>query len=274
MEYGECRTKHPSAGWHWRPKRRQWKCGFAYTARDQSNGIEISDPIPNSAVNIRTILFDLDDTLNERRASWSKFVEVLRQEYPLPRVSAADDSILETVLAADRGGYRPKEDLFLDLCQRLPWNHAPTPGEIEALWRQRFPTCMVPRDSTHALLADFRSAGLRLGIVTNGRTDMQSQKIHHLELDDLVDAVIISESVGVKKPHPKIFQEAVRALSGTSESTLFVGDHPELDVIGPANVGMQTAWLKLGRDWPAEFKQPDYRLDGLNDLRKILRLNR
>ena len=84
--------------------------------------------------------------------------------------------------------------------------------------------------------------------------------------------MIVSESVGVKKPHPQIFEAALHALSGTSESTLFVGDSPELDIVGPAKLRMQTAWLTLGRDWPAEFNGPDYRLDSLQELRQVLRL--
>ncbi|HEX5242803.1 MAG TPA: HAD family hydrolase [Tepidisphaeraceae bacterium] len=218
---------------------------------------------------ITAILFDLDDTLNDRRASWAGFVEVLRREFQ-HRIAPFDKSdILKIISTADRGGYRPKAELFTDLCEQLPWIHALTPRELEDFWRQSFPRCMVAREGARSILAALKSARFRLGIVTNGRTDMQMRKIHHMGLHDLVEVVIVSESVGVKKPQPEIFLQAVRALSSSSENTLFVGDNPELDIVGPAQVGMQTAWITLGRGWPAEYNEPNYRLSSLFDLRHI-----
>jgi len=222
--------------------------------------------------NIRTILFDLDDTLNERRASWAAFVEVLRQEYRTHIAPCSNESMLEVILAADRGGYRPKKDLFADLSEQLPWIHAAAPSELEGFWRLTFPACMVAREGAKSVLADLRSAGYRVGIVSNGRTDMQMRKVQHLGLHDLAEVVIVSESVGFKKPQPQIYLEALSALSGSRQTTLFVGDNPELDIIGPANLGMQTAWLTLGRIWPAQYGAPDYRLSSLLDLRRILRM--
>lgn len=226
----------------------------------------------NAARNINSILFDLDDTLNDRHASWAGFVEVLGQEFQNRIAPFEHRSVLEIILTADRGGYRPKAELFSDLCRQLPWTHAPTPEGLEEFWWQRFAQCAVAREGAKPILAALKSAGFRLGIVTNGRTDMQMRKVHHLGLHDLVQVVIVSESVGVKKPHPDIFLEAARSLSTSSENALFVGDSPELDVAGPAQVAMQTAWLTLGRDWPAELAEPDYRLSSLFDLRHILGL--
>jgi putative hydrolase of the HAD superfamily len=227
-------------------------------------------PVPSRP--IHTVLFDLDDTLLDRNASWTSFVPILHQQYK-NRISNWDHAVaLQTILTADRGGYRPKHELFTELSQQLPWLPAPTSNELESFWRQTFPACGIERKGAKSLLTDIRAAGLRLGIVTNGHTQMQSQKVNHLGLSSLAGNVIISESAGVKKPHPKIFLDAIQSLSCQCETVLFVGDNPQLDVLGPAAVGMQTAWLTLGREWPSEYPPPDHQISSLDDLRPILRL--
>ena len=55
-----------------------------------------------------------------------------------------------------------------------------------------------------AILELLRGWGFKLGIVTNGSEKGQSAKIDVLGLRGLVDAVVISEIVGVKKPDPLI----------------------------------------------------------------------
>jgi putative hydrolase of the HAD superfamily len=216
------------------------------------------------------VLFDLDDTLNDRSASWGRFVRDLFNEYA-GRIKTDDvDSALRIILKADGGGYRPKEEFFGELCECLPWIDCPSKQELEVLWRERFAACMVERDGTKALLREIRSTGLRVGIVTNGHTQMQSAKVAKLGLETLVDAVIISESVKVKKPHPEIYQEALRRIACAGDRVLFVGDNPLLDVVGPANLGMSTAWLKLGRDWPRDLAAPNYTIGSLSQLRPVL----
>ncbi|MEM3011015.1 MAG: HAD-IA family hydrolase, partial [Candidatus Bathyarchaeia archaeon] len=53
----------------------------------------------------------------------------------------------------------------------------------------------------------------------------------------------ISAEVGWRKPHPKIFQEALRRLGAKAEETVFVGDNPIDDVQGAKNVGMKAIFI-------------------------------
>jgi putative hydrolase of the HAD superfamily len=229
--------------------------------------------VTNSSRPFAGVLFDLDDTLNDRTASWNAFVHVLFYEYE-GRIKTGDTgTVHQTILKADRGGYRPKDEFFGELCERLPWIDSPSAKELEDFWRERFAACMVERDGTRTLLREMRLAGYHLGIVTNGHTQMQNAKVEKLGLRPLVDAVVVSESVGVKKPHPQIFQEALRSVSCESDSVLFVGDNPLLDVVGPANLGMCTAWLKLDREWPEDLVAPNYTILSLNELRPVLGLS-
>jgi putative hydrolase of the HAD superfamily len=218
------------------------------------------------------VLFDLDDTLNDRSASWRVFVHVLLYRYQ-DRLNGPDAAEMHRlILAADRNGYRPKDEFFGELCEQMPWIDGTSPVELEAFWREHFAACMVERAEARSLLGDMRSAGLRIAIVTNGQTQMQLAKVKSLGLQPLVDAVVISEAVGAKKPHPHIFHEALRRISCASERVLFVGDNPALDVVGAASLGMRTAWLMPGREWPADLVAANYSLLSLSELRPILGL--
>ena len=65
-----------------------------------------------------------------------------------------------------------------------------------------------------------------MGVVTNGSLQAQSEKIGILQLADMIDALVISETVGYKKPDPRIFIAALAELGLKNSETMFVGDHP------------------------------------------------
>ncbi len=168
--------------------------------------------------------------------------------------------------SADAGGYRAKGELFGDLARQIPWLNPRTPEQVESLWRERFPGCIAIRDGAHEVLTLLRRSGLRLGIVTNGRQDMQSAKIDAMGLGPAVDCAVISGAVGVKKPDPRIYKLALESLGVAASETLFVGDHFQLDVDAPRSLGMKTAWLRLGRGWRDDSPPPDYSINALSDL--------
>ena len=53
----------------------------------------------------------------------------------------------------------------------------------------------------------------------------------------------------------------------TAEQTLHVGDHPEYDVHGARQAGLQTAWVNRGAEaWPADFERPDIEVSHVGEL--------
>jgi len=51
---------------------------------------------------------------------------------------------------------------------------------------------------------------------------------------------------------------------------LFVGDHPENDILGAARAGLSTAWLSQGQTWPSSEGEPDFMLENLSNVLGIL----
>ena len=67
---------------------------------------------------------------------------------------------------------------------------------------------MTLDSATAQALQNARESGWRIGIVTNGTAAQQTLKIHTVGLEPFVDAVIISEAEGVKKPDTELFEIA------------------------------------------------------------------
>ncbi len=83
-----------------------------------------------------------------------------------------------------------------------------------------------------------REAGVKTCILTNGNVRVQNAKIDALGIRGLLDTIVISEDVGLRKPDPAIFALTLTELGVDAPSTLFVGDNPEVDVVGAANAGL------------------------------------
>jgi putative hydrolase of the HAD superfamily len=129
---------------------------------------------------------------------------------------------------------------------------------------------MKLEDDAVTLLAELRERGVPVGIVTNGSV-AQWDKLHHMRLHDVTDCIVVSADHGADKPEPSIFLAAAQRLGVSPESILFVGDHVENDVLGAQAVGMHAAWIRRGREWPADVHgQPDFVIDRLSELSAVI----
>jgi putative hydrolase of the HAD superfamily len=75
------------------------------------------------------------------------------------------------------------------------------------------------------------------------------QKLAAMGLANYFDAVTFSSEVGVRKPHPEIYADALKKLGADPARTLFVGDRVLEDVQGPKALGMRAV---LTREWRQE----------------------
>ena len=114
-------------------------------------------------------------------------------------------------------------------------------------------------------------ARVPLAIVSNADPDYLHGTIRTNKL--AFEHVIHSEGERVYKPHPRIFQTALDALSIEDPSqALYVGDSPREDILGPHDVGMPAVWVnRTGLDWPLdEADRPEYEVRDLLGLVDIV----
>lgn len=87
-------------------------------------------------------------------------------------------------------------------------------------------------------LERLRSAGLRLGVVSNsdGRVE---EALEAAGLRSYFDVIVDSAQVGVEKPDPRIFYAALEVLGVAPSEALYVGDLYEVDVVGAHAAGIE-----------------------------------
>ena len=95
-------------------------------------------------------------------------------------------------------------------------------------------------DDALPVLAELRSHGLALGLVSNGQRDLEEFAAHHA-LD--VDVAVGSKAHGRAKPHPSIFETALGVLGVEPREAVMVGDSFEDDIEGARALGMGAVLL-------------------------------
>ena len=127
--------------------------------------------------------------------------------------------------------------------------------------------------STHALLESLRERGLKLALVSNTASPqwLLEPILERQGIAGRVDAIVLSSEVGKRKPHPAIFERALRELEVESSETLFVGDRLGADVLGASSVGMKTVqafWFRA--DEGVDGVEPDYEAFTLMDVLNVV----
>ena len=77
-----------------------------------------------------------------------------------------------------------------------------------------------------------------LYIITNGFRDVQNQKMKSSKINKYFKKIYDSESVGVKKPNPDIFNFAIEDSNSLKSESLMIGDSYEADKEGALNAGL------------------------------------
>jgi putative hydrolase of the HAD superfamily len=214
----------------------------------------------------QAILFDLDDTLTERRPSVTRYAERFHRDFTAHLASTTAARIAAAILAADVRGYRPRAEVVRDFSQRLPWRTVPEVSSIQTHWDTYFPRSVVARAELAATLAALQAQGMRIGIVTNGEVQFQAPKITQLAIGRYLSTVVISEAVQVQKPDPRIFAHALAEIDCRAADTWFVGDHPVNDMLGAESAGLRAIWLTGVCPWPPDRPAPPWQIAALGEL--------
>ena len=82
--------------------------------------------------------------------------------------------------------------------------------------------------------------------MTNGLPSVQHDKVRIAGIGPLVDAVIVSGSVGFGKPRPEIFDLALSRLRVEASRSVMVGDHLDHDIRGAVEAGLGAIWCVRG----------------------------
>ncbi len=232
---------------------------------------------------IRTLFFDLDDTLLETHEAHvaamdlvSRTISAMAPAWP-PEVVArrATGIYLELEAEMERGEvhyetqmpFRIKTWAQTLLAFGLP---ADTAEELAHLYlRVRRSHYRLYPDVAPTL--DALKAEYRLGMITNGISDLQREKIAATGLERWFETIVVSGEVRSWKPDAGIFRHALAAADARPEESVMLGDNLARDVAGAAALGVHTIWVRrYDHLLPVDTISPGHTLRDLRPLPELI----
>jgi putative hydrolase of the HAD superfamily len=120
---------------------------------------------------------------------------------------------------------------------------------------------------------EIKNRGYRVALISNtGRTPGRSMR---KVLDDygysgLFEVMTFSDETGYKKPHPEIFRRTLQQLNASPGSTVHVGDHGLLDVLGAREAGMRCVQVMRYAHESEGPYAPDASIDSVSDVAEAI----
>lgn len=218
---------------------------------------------------IKAIIFDFDGTLSNRQVN----AYTLFKDYFKPFFKDLDDmeyeAVLQDLLTMDCNGtvginYRMAP--FIDRYNKY-FKQEDYDAFYEFYYEYMWKYAVLKKD-TLDVLSKLRP-DYKLGILSNGPSKSQHNKITHCELDDKFDEILVTGDIGIHKPNVEPFLEIAKRLECKPEECMFVGDVFASDIIGAIRAKMTPVWVVGDYERPSSYT--GYRIKMLPELLDILK---
>jgi putative hydrolase of the HAD superfamily len=195
---------------------------------------------------LKAVIFDLDNTLVDRTATFNSFARSFTDTY-FQHITSREE-LVKRIIELDEDGYKEKNAMFKELLTELPWSSKPELTELLHFYEEKYVEQALLMDDAREVLRYVREK-YKTGLITNGKTSVQYGKLDRLQLRSSFDVIVVSEEAGIKKPDSRIFEIAAEQLGLNPEECVYIGDHPVNDIEGAAAAGMKTIWLGVNQPW-------------------------
>jgi FMN phosphatase YigB (HAD superfamily) len=131
------------------------------------------------------------------------------------------------------------------------------------------------------ILAYTREKGFLNILTTNAVRDVVLLRAKHIEIIDMIDAIIASSDVKALKAAGKHFAYGLKRFDGDAENSYSVGDNPIQDIQPAKRLGLKTIFCDLGEKLVhyhsehisndhREVSQADHNIKSLQEIRTII----
>ncbi|KAG8233049.1 hypothetical protein J437_LFUL004269 [Ladona fulva] len=212
-----------------------------------------------------------------RNLIWTKLVDILHEDYGMPHQFAVEATLtfLENFRLCTEN-----PEMSLNEWRRLLWaqslgeKYKSIAAEVCQQWLQLRYECLALTSEVKTLLRLLRRRHFHLGLITNGPSRAQWEKVNRLDLARFFDVILVSGDLPWEKPSEEIFLEACRLLHVPPSACLMVGDKLETDILGGKEAALAaTVWVTppkcpgLGLN---NHPKPDFVLDKVTDILRLL----
>jgi putative hydrolase of the HAD superfamily len=217
---------------------------------------------------MKAIIFDLDETLISHRKQLENFIDYQYNYYYKSLKNIPFEEWKRKFIDLDKNGYVTKDIVYSKLV--YTYNLELSQDQLYKHFLKNFHFYISPLQGANELLFAIKECNLKIGLLTNGGTLIQENKIKRLKYENIFDKIVISESAGCEKPDPKIFNLMLGKLDAESKDCLYIGDHPINDIKGAKDIGLRTIWMAHNRVWEDETYSPDWIATSLNEVKGII----
>lgn len=227
-----------------------------------------------------TVFFDLDDTLIDTALNSKQVLKEVYTDYSIDRYCPLFDDFFKNynninlhLWSQYEQNLISKEELKQKRFQQSLIDFTSISDELSLEINNDFMGRVSNKaniiEGVESILA-YLQPKYHLYIISNGFVEVQSKKIKNAGLDSFFKNVFLSDHVGKNKPHPLIFNYALREANAQSTDSIMIGDNINTDIIGAKNMGMDQIWFNPNNATDSSNVVPTYTIRTLSDIKAIL----
>lgn len=119
-------------------------------------------------------------------------------------------------------------------------------------------------------LSLLKTRGFKLAILSNGTPEMLDAAVKNSKIENLMDAKLSIEEVGIYKPDPKVYQLAVDRLGVQAGEIIFQSSNA-WDAAGASAFGFNVAWINRFGQSPERLpSKPNFEIKTLMELPDLI----
>jgi 2-haloacid dehalogenase len=141
------------------------------------------------------------------------------------------------------------------------------PVEMNAHYLQLLSQTRFMLNGAVELVATLKSKHYKMGLITNGLHEVQRPRIRFAEMDKYFDVIVVSDEIGISKPHKGFFEHSFEQMGYPEKSeVIVVGDSLNSDIKGGINYGVDTCWYNPKGSSNLTEHQPTFQIQRLEEL--------
>jgi len=185
---------------------------------------------------IRCLIFDLDDTLYYEKTyvleAFKNVCKYLSSKYK----KDYDEVHKRCIEILDEYG---RGKIFDILCDEYGFEEKVK--DLVEIYRNTKPKLKLYEESKE-IFNFAKENNIKLGLITDGCSKVQWNKIEALNLEKIMDKIIVTDDYGkgYGKPHEKSYKEIMELFKLNPCECVYIGDNPNKDFIGAKKLGMKT----------------------------------
>ena len=132
---------------------------------------------------------------------------------------------------------------IIDLFKEYDMSLDKTPKEIYAIYLKSFEDNWCIFDDVYDTLEKLYNNGYKLGVISNGDLEQQTDKLARTGILKFFDIVTTSSEYDYSKSDPKLYESIIKRFNINKDQMIMIGDQVEKDVLPCLEIGIDAIWL-------------------------------